>query len=120
VPLESIEPGRGTESICAPMHASQAAAGAWGLPSEWTSTARPRTTDSTLEYYDLLPDLGLAVSPPPGHPPRRAAKVINYFYAYAALVSRPLAGVRVRARAVYLFSYGISRAEFFLGSRYLK
>jgi hypothetical protein len=38
------------------------------------------------------------------------------------LVSRPLYAVRFRARAVYLFSYGISRAEFSLhvGNRYLK
>ena len=35
------------------------------------------------------------------------------------LVSRPLYAVRFRARAVYLFSYGISRAEFSLGNRYL-
>jgi hypothetical protein len=40
---------------------------------------------------------------------------MNYFQPYVVLVSQPLAVVRFRARAVYLFSYGISRTEFSLG-----
>ena len=35
-------------------------------------------------------------------------------------MSRPLYAVRFRARAVYLFSCGISRTKFSLGNRYLK
>ena len=54
--------------------------------------------------------------------PRRAAKGTIFFQPYVVLnlVSRPRAAVRFRARAVYLFSYRISRAEFSLGNRYLK
>ena len=42
------------------------------------------------------------------------AKGTNFFQPNVILVSRPLYAVRFRARAVYLFSYGISRAEFSL------
>ena len=42
------------------------------------------------------------------------------FQPYVVLVSRFKIVVRLRARAAYLFSYGISRAGFSLGNRYLK
>ena len=41
-------------------------------------------------------------------------------YVVLCILSRFKIVVRSRARAVYLFSYGISRAEFSLGNRYLK
>ena len=47
-------------------------------------------------------------------------KVRIFFQPNVVLVSRFKIVVRFRARAVYLFSYGISRAEFSLGNRYLK
>ena len=46
-------------------------------------------------------------------------KVRIFFQPNVVLVSRFKIVIRFRARAVYLFSYGISRAEFSLGNRYL-
>jgi hypothetical protein len=44
--------------------------------------------------------------------------IIIFFKPYVVLVSRFKIVVRFRAPAVYLFSYGISRAEFSLENRY--
>ena len=57
------------------------------------------------------------------HAARLNLKVRIFFQpnvVFLILVSRFKIVIRFRARAVYLFSYGISRAEFSLGNRYLK